>query len=51
MQIDFLLNDTELLEDVSLNDIMGGVSLESYNGGCPNKDHQVVETTEETSLY
>ncbi|MDR2947630.1 MAG: hypothetical protein LBV71_00335 [Prevotella sp.] len=37
------LNEIDGLENVSLDEVKGGISLGSYAGGCPSNDHQVVQ--------
>jgi hypothetical protein len=37
------INEVEGLENISLDEVRGGLSLASYAEGCPNKEHQTVE--------
>ncbi len=34
------VNEIEVLDNVSLDQIKGGLQLTSYSGGCPENDHQ-----------
>jgi hypothetical protein len=38
------INEVEGLENISLDEVRGGLSLASYAEGCPNKEHQTIET-------
>lgn len=37
------VNQIDGLENVSLDEVKGGLSLGSYAGGCGPNDHQLVE--------
>ncbi|MDR0429063.1 MAG: hypothetical protein LBH58_01105 [Tannerellaceae bacterium] len=44
------INEIDGLENVSLEEVKGGLALSSYAGGCSPNDHQVVERANAVTL-